>query len=77
MRPPSQDARIHLAMIMSGQRIVHELSPMRHAWLQVLRGAVKLNGTELETSDGAAISDESRIEIVGTTNAELMLFDLA
>ena len=72
-----QDARIYLAKITSDQRVVHELSPGRYAWLQVLRGAVKLNGTELETSDGAAISDESRIEIVGTTNAELMLFDLS
>jgi len=72
-----QDARIYLAKLDDGQQAAHELSSGRYAWLQVFRGAVKLNGTELETSDGAAISDESRIEIVGTTNAELMLFDLA
>ena len=72
-----QDARIYLAKLDDSQQATHESSSGRHSWLQVLRGAVRLNGMELETSDGAAISDESRIEIVGTTNAELMLFDLA
>lgn len=72
-----QDARIYLAKLGSGKQLVHELAADRHAWLQVLRGDVALNGEELKTSDGAAVSDESRIEIVGTTNAELMLFDLA
>ena len=56
--------------------MVHELAAGRHAWLQVLRGAVTLNGTELTTSDGAACSDEQRLEIVATTSAEIMLFDL-
>jgi redox-sensitive bicupin YhaK (pirin superfamily) len=71
-----QDARIYLAKIESGQQIVHELSPGRHAWLQVLRGAVTLNGTELTTSDGAACSDEQRLEIVAAENAAIMLLDI-
>ncbi|HUG68511.1 MAG TPA: pirin family protein [Pirellulaceae bacterium] len=71
-----QDARIYLAKIESGQQIVHELAAGRHAWLQVLRGAVTLNGTELTTSDGAACSDEQSLEIVAGASAEVMLFDL-
>ncbi len=46
-------------------------------WLQVLRGAVKVNGTLLETSDGLALSDETSLTIVGERSAEVMLFDLA
>jgi len=73
-----QDARIYLADIAAGQRIEHELSAERHAWLQVLRGRVTLNGTPLDTSDGAAVSDEAALTIEAADgDAEIMLFDLA
>ena len=48
-----------------------------HGWLQVLRGSVSLNGVELDTSDGAAVSEETRLSIRANTDAEIMLFDLA
>ena len=72
-----QDARIFLARLEPGQEVVHDLAPCRHAWLQVLRGSVKLNGLELQTSDGASISDETSLSIQSTDDAEVMLFDLA
>jgi len=72
-----QDARIFLASIDVGQLVTHELDAGRHAWLQVLRGKVTLNGHDLNTSDGAAVSDETKLAIDATDNAEVMLFDLA
>ena len=75
--PIHQDARIFLSQITKGQQVVHEVATGRHAWLQVLRGSVSLNGHELQTSDGAAVSDESSLTIQATNNAEIMLFDLA
>ncbi len=73
-----QDASIFLGTLDSGQRVVHEPLAGRHAWLQVLRGSATLNGTQLQTSDGAAISDEPILEIQATSDqAEVMLFDLA
>lgn len=72
-----QDARIFLASIDAGQQVKHELNEGRHAWLQVLRGTVSLNGQDLQTSDGVAISDERSLEISATNDAEIMLFDLA
>jgi len=72
-----QDAEIFLSQITKGQQVVHEVAPSRHAWLQVLRGSVSLNGHELQTSDGAAVSDETSLTIQATTDAEIMLFDLA
>ncbi len=71
-----QDARIFLGSLDEGHRVEHTLDPQRHAWLQVLRGAVTLNGHELNTSDGAAISEECALEIVAAQPAEVMLFDL-
>jgi redox-sensitive bicupin YhaK (pirin superfamily) len=73
-----QDARIYLATLEDGEQVTHELADRRHAWLQVLRGAVTLNGQELATGDGAAVSDERMLTIAATKGAaEVMLFDLA
>jgi quercetin 2,3-dioxygenase len=72
-----QDARIYLATLEDGTSLQHELAPGRHAWLQVLRGSVTLNDHELQTSDGAAVSDETQLSITATTDAQIMLFDLA
>jgi redox-sensitive bicupin YhaK (pirin superfamily) len=72
-----QDASVYLANLEPGQDISYELAQGRGAWLQVLRGKVQLNGQDLDTSDGAAINDEIRLEIGALEAAEVMLFDLA
>jgi len=58
-----QDARIYLSSLDANQEIRHKLAAGRHAWLQVLRGSVELNGHKLATSDGAAVSDETALSI--------------
>ena len=72
-----QDARIYLATLPQSDEVVHDLHPGRHAWLQVLRGRVSVNNIALGTSDGAAISEESQLQIRAEVNAEVMLFDLS
>jgi len=73
-----QDARIYLATLEAGRELGTELAAGRHAWLQVLRGAVSLaDGAELQAGDGAAISDERNLTITASPAAEVMLFDLA
>jgi quercetin 2,3-dioxygenase len=72
-----QDARIFLSKIDAQATVTHNLAKGRHAWLQVLRGTISLNGEHIETSDGAAVSDENTLSIQATTDAEIMLFDLA
>jgi len=71
-----QDARVFLSSLDEGHAVEHSLKPGRHAWLQVLRGAVTLNGQSLNSSDGAAASDESVLEVTATAPTEIMLFDL-
>lgn len=72
-----QDARIYLLDLTADNRLEYHLPPGRHAWIQVLRGAISVNNESLRTSDAAAISDESQIELRAAEPAELMLFDLA
>jgi redox-sensitive bicupin YhaK (pirin superfamily) len=74
-----QDVRVLASLLGRGEAVEHRLAPGRHAWLQVARGAVDLNGTALQAGDGAAISAEALLRIVGTGDglAEILLFDLA
>jgi quercetin 2,3-dioxygenase len=72
-----QDARLFAARLAAGAYVVHELAPGRGAWLQVARGVVALNGTEMREGDGAAIEAEPTIAVTADTQAELLLFDLA
>jgi quercetin 2,3-dioxygenase len=71
-----QDARIFLSSLNNGRQVDHHAADGRHAWLQVLRGSVAINGIDLETSDGAAVSEESTLTIRANSDAEIMLFDL-
>jgi len=72
-----QDNEMYATVLRKGETVRHELKPERHAWVQVARGSVKLNGQELAEGDGAAISEEKAIELAGVKDAELLLFDLA
>ena len=71
-----QNAEVLLTSLAAGERVMHELAPGRHAWLQVLRGSAQLNGVPLQTSDGAAVSDELSLTMLATEPCEVMLFDL-
>jgi redox-sensitive bicupin YhaK (pirin superfamily) len=72
-----QDARIYLSSLDDGAEVRHDPAKGRHAWLQILRGSAAVNGQQLATGDGAAISDEPALTIRATGAAEIMLFDLA
>ncbi|HYO63536.1 MAG TPA: pirin family protein [Pyrinomonadaceae bacterium] len=72
----NQDAQLYAALLEAGERVEHQLTPERHAWLQVARGAVELNGHALRQGDGAAVSREQALAIVGTEASEVLLFDL-
>jgi redox-sensitive bicupin YhaK (pirin superfamily) len=72
-----QDNELYAAVLAPGVVVKHELRPERHAYVQVVRGSVALNGKKLETGDGAAISGEQALELRGVDKAEVLLFDLA
>ena len=72
-----QDVSVYTALLKGGEAVEHRLEPGRHAWLQVVKGTVELNGTRLGVGDGAAISEETALTINAAEEAEIMLFDLA
>jgi redox-sensitive bicupin YhaK (pirin superfamily) len=72
-----QDVDLYASVLDKNSRVVHTLQPNRHAWVQVARGAILLDGLALKNGDGAAVSDRSEVAIEATEDAEILLFDLA
>ncbi len=72
-----QAAEIYASLLDKGEEVTHPLPADRKGWLQVLRGAVALNGQGLRAGDGAAIEHEPEMRIAATTDGvEILLFDL-
>jgi len=71
-----QDNELYATVLGDGEVVRHELQPERHAYVQVARGTVTLNGKTLEEGDGAAVSSEKSLELAGVKEAEVLLFDL-
>ncbi len=72
-----QDASVYASVLSRDEEVVHTLAPGRHAWLQVARGEITLNGELLNQGDGAAISSEEQLTLRGLQDSEVLLFDLA
>jgi len=72
-----QDVLLYRAILGEGGAIEVPVAPDRHAWVQVARGTVEVQGGELREGDGLAVSDQSALTIKSTTGAELLVFDLA
>ena len=72
-----QDVKVFDALLTSGDELSYQLDGDRHAWIQVIKGAVKVNGTALHVGDGAAVSEEQSLTINASEAAEIMIFDLA
>ena len=72
-----QDVDLFAGQLTAGAKVRHALKPGRHAWIQMTKGEILLNGQRLKDGDGAALSDEPSVEVAAQTPAEFLLFDLA
>ena len=71
-----QDVKLYAALLAPGDTVTHVLADKRVAWLQVASGDVTLNGIALKPGDGASVKQVGALEIVGGSDAEVLLFDL-
>ena len=71
-----QNASIYAGRLEAGTKLKQTLALDRHGWLQVLWGAVTINGESLASGDGVALSDESVLDIEATEAVEVLFFDL-
>ena len=72
-----QDVDLYASVAEAGKELAHELGPDRRAFVQVVKGDLKVNGGMLAGGDGAQIESESLVTLAAITEAEFLLFDLA
>jgi quercetin 2,3-dioxygenase len=72
-----QDVTLYAGLLDGVETARLPLAPGRHAWVQVARGTVRVNGNALTQGDGAALSDEAAVELSNGRDAEVLVFDLA
>jgi quercetin 2,3-dioxygenase len=72
-----QDVEIYDALLGKGESVTHALAPGRKAWVQIVRGAIDVNGKAAGAGDGMAIEDEADLTVTARVDgSELLLFDL-
>jgi redox-sensitive bicupin YhaK (pirin superfamily) len=71
-----QNAAIYASILNGADQVEHPLAPGRNAYVHVIRGQVRVNGTELSTGDALKVTNESLISLSQAEAAEVLLFDL-
>jgi len=71
-----QDVNLYAGLFNQGESFELALAKGRHLWVQVVGGAVRANGTELDEGDGFALSGAEQLRIEGVREAEILVFDL-
>ncbi len=74
--PLNADAAVLAATLEKGQSVTHALPPGRVAYLVPSTGSVTVNGTKVNTRDGATITDEGTLTITADETAEVVLVDV-
>lgn len=73
----NQDVKVYSSILSSDEEISYELDDDRHAWIQLVKGSLEINGETLEQGDGAAISEENILKLRALEDeTEFLLFDL-
>ena len=72
-----QDVKLFAAILNNAEEVTQALPTDRKGWLQVVRGAVVMNGRDLHAGVGAAVEGEPAITVTAKTDgAEILVFDL-
>ena len=72
-----QDADLYASLLDKGEAVTHRLAAGRRGWIQVVRGAVAVNGKALRAGDGAAASELPELTVTAAADrSEVLLFDL-
>ena len=70
------DARLWSGLFDGEQTAQLTLDPNRKSYVQLLRGAIDVNGAKLTSGDAALLEGESLVQLAQGRNAEVLVFDL-
>ncbi|MDH5346033.1 MAG: pirin family protein [Gammaproteobacteria bacterium] len=72
-----QDADLYATVLDSSVTVEHILAEGRLCWIQVVRGALTVNGASVGPGDGVSLTAERSVSIAADEESELLLFDMA
>jgi redox-sensitive bicupin YhaK (pirin superfamily) len=72
----NQDTDLWLGQLDRDGFAKHQLAAERHAWVQVIRGDLDVNGETLHSGDAARLSEEGTVRLTARTETDFLLFDL-
>ena len=71
-----QDVSLFASILDAEQQVERSMDQQRHAWIQVARGTITVNGEKADQGDGVIVTGESSLTIGAQEPAEILLFDL-
>jgi hypothetical protein len=72
-----QDVDIYATLLGEGDSVSHALAEGRKGWIHLAQGSAALNDEQLQAGDGVAVEGPATITLTGTSEAEVLLFDMA
>lgn len=72
----NQDAELYVGRFKKGAESELKLGSDRKAWVQVVKGSIRVNDEQLESSDGAAFAEEEALNLRADSDAEVLIFNL-
>ncbi len=75
--PLHADAAVLAGSLRKGQSVRIGLAPGRSAYVVPATGRLTVNGAQVATRDGAAITGETDVAIIATEDTELVMVDVA
>jgi redox-sensitive bicupin YhaK (pirin superfamily) len=71
------DARMYAGLFDGAENAILALSPLRKAYVFLVRGSLQVNGHPLNAGDAAMLQSESTLALGQGQDAEVLVFDLA
>jgi quercetin 2,3-dioxygenase len=75
--PIRAEARVLATTLKAGESAEYEAAKARNLYLVPAVGSIDVNGVRVSARDGAAISDETKLQITALEDSELVLVDSA
>jgi quercetin 2,3-dioxygenase len=75
--PLRTNARVLGATLKAGETTRYTLDKNRYAYLVPAKGSIEVNGVRIDTRDGAAIRNETELDVKALEDTELVLVDSA
>ncbi len=72
----NSDVLLYGAVVDRSQQLSYEVKSNRVVYVHVAKGSVSINGESLGAGDGITIEGELAVKLLGTNEAEVLLFDL-